>query len=928
MDFLGEVRRLDYADGGSRGLRQLRLVLSFTFALLAFLASAFPALTRVDSIAALRAGFQSPPDDCRIMVRWWWFGPAVVKEELERELRAMQRAGIGGVEVQPVYPLALDDPATGFHNFTYLSQEFLDDLRFAAAVARELGMRFDVTLGSGWPFGGPHIPITQAAGKLRVVEVSVPADATSTAVPAITTGEKLLAAFLADSVQPHSSSKGINLSEIRNGRLRLPPTRSTRTITWFIASRTGMTVKRPAIGAEGFVLDHFDRAAIENHLHSVGDRLLTALGDTVPYAVFSDSLEVYGSDWTGDLLEQFRKQRGYDLTPYLPALISDIGPETADIRHDWGKTLTELINDRYLTPIREWADEHGTRFRSQTYGIPAVSLSSNALVDLPEGEGDHWRSFSPSRWASSANHLYGNQVTSAETWTWLHSPAFRATPVDLKADADFFFLQGVNQIVGHGWPYSPPGIPEPGWSFYAAAALNDHNPWWPVMPELTRYLQRVSYLLRQGTPAIDIALLLPTDDAWASFTAGKDSVSESMDSLLGPNVIPGILAAGLNFDFIDAEAIERLGIPYAALILPGIDRLPLSTYQKIQRYAEQGGLVIATRELPSIAPGLILEKTGTPKVRAISEELFRQSGSKGYFLRDESGLSAFLKGLLSADASTSPVAIDLGFVHRQLRFADVYFLANTGNHLVSTTAIFRAKRRYAEWWDPVSGEISPVSANPAVALYLQPYESRVLVLSDQESIKPPSPMGSENESGLASGIDLQSEWTVTFPVLAHTTQMHELHSWTEDPKTRFYSGQAIYEKDFAVPANQSGSHAYLEFGPGAEIQPPHGFPHFQTLLASPVREVGQVFLNGQSIGWLWKAPYRLDGTASIRIGQNHLKIIVYNLAINALAGRALPDYRLLNSLYGQRFKPQDMENLEPLPSGLLAAPRLVIRREK
>src|SRR5215472_18688469 len=178
MDFLGEVRRVDYADGGSRGLRQLRFVLSFTFALLAFGASAPPAPTRVDSSAALRAGFQSPPDDCRIMVRWWWFGPAVVRGELERELRAMQQAGIGGVEVQPVYPLALDDPATGFHNFTYLSQEFLDDLRFAAAVARELRMRFDVTLGSGWPFGGPHIPVTQAAGKLRVVEVSVPADRT------------------------------------------------------------------------------------------------------------------------------------------------------------------------------------------------------------------------------------------------------------------------------------------------------------------------------------------------------------------------------------------------------------------------------------------------------------------------------------------------------------------------------------------------------------------------------------------------------------------------------------------------------------------------------------------------------------------------------------------------------------------------------
>src|ERR1700691_207702 len=104
-----------------------------------------------DSVSALRQSFIAPPDDSRIMVRWWWFGPSVTRDELERELRAMKAGGIGGVEAQPVYPLALDDPATGFHNFPYLSDEFLGDLRFASDKARELGMRFDLTLGSGWP---------------------------------------------------------------------------------------------------------------------------------------------------------------------------------------------------------------------------------------------------------------------------------------------------------------------------------------------------------------------------------------------------------------------------------------------------------------------------------------------------------------------------------------------------------------------------------------------------------------------------------------------------------------------------------------------------------------------------------------------------------------------------------------------------------
>ena len=92
-------------------------------------------------------------------MRWWWFGPAVTKSELEREMRLMKEAGIGGFEVQPVYPLALDNDANGIKTLPFLSDEFLDALRFTSEKARELGLRFDLTLGSGWPFGGPTVSI-------------------------------------------------------------------------------------------------------------------------------------------------------------------------------------------------------------------------------------------------------------------------------------------------------------------------------------------------------------------------------------------------------------------------------------------------------------------------------------------------------------------------------------------------------------------------------------------------------------------------------------------------------------------------------------------------------------------------------------------------------------------------------------------------
>src|SRR5579871_5274604 len=137
------------------------------------------------SISALHDSFAHPPDDCRIMMRWWWFGPSATNPELQHELEQMKSAGIGGVEIATLYPLALDDPAAGFHNYDFASDEHLEHLRFAAEEARRLGLRVDVTLGSGWPYGGPHIPVTQAAGALRVEAVPIAGGAASVAVPAL-----------------------------------------------------------------------------------------------------------------------------------------------------------------------------------------------------------------------------------------------------------------------------------------------------------------------------------------------------------------------------------------------------------------------------------------------------------------------------------------------------------------------------------------------------------------------------------------------------------------------------------------------------------------------------------------------------------------------------------------------------------------------
>jgi hypothetical protein len=980
-----------------------------------------------DSLAALRRQFESPPDDSRIMMRWWWFGPAVTGPEIERELRAMKAAGIGGVEVQAVYPVALDDEARGVRNLPFLSDEFLDALRFASDTARGLGLRFDVTLGSGWPYGGPSVPVAQAAGRLRIVRTPLPPGARELPLPDIGAGEKLIAAFLvsvdgtagaapAGAVAPVAATSGAapaasEVVDIRDGIVRLPAgLTGAQELQVFIASRTGMMVKRAAAGADGFVIDHLDRGALDAYLAAVGERLLKPLAAQPPYAIFSDSLEVFGSDWTGDLLQEFQRRRGYDLRPHLPELAADgasssassastalrasnsTNASSAGLRYDWGLTLTELLNERFLAPMQAWAKRHGTRFRAQIYGMPPAALSSNAFADLADGEGTEWKILSSSRWASSANHLYDCPVTASETWTWLHSPSFRATPLDMKAEADIHFLQGINQLIGHGWPYAGPsggaaasrsqdrpdpvarsgGAPDaapsqrglasapvgegyPGWRFYAAGAFSDANPWWIVMPDVSRYLQRVSFLLRQGRPANDVAIYLPTSDAYASFTPGKVHLIDALREKLGTDIMPALLEAGCNVDFVDDEALKRTGRVdggtltlggnrYRAVVLPGVERLPFATLQTLDAFARGGGIVIATRRLPALAPGFRATDADHAAIARLAARLFESNGAKreaapGLFVRDErTQLADALRRRLQPDAQLAPAAPDVGIVHRHTPDADIYFVANTSNQARRVNATFRVDgTRTAEQWDPMTGRVAAIdvssraagaaAAGATVALDLPPYGSTVIVFPASARAKASGTSTSTAgvKASAPAAMDISGGWNVTFTSASDgrtsSRVMDRLHSWTDDSATHDFSGVATYERTLEISGDLASAIAarrpiLLDFG---EAKPtmPQPKARFQAWLDAPVREGVVIEINGVRVGAVWSPPYAIDVSSALKPGANQIRLTVGNLAINYMAARPLPDYRLLNLRYGTRFEPQDMNDLRPLPAGLL-----------
>jgi hypothetical protein len=882
-----------------------------------------------DSTKDLYRTFQDPPPDARPIMRWWWFGPSVTKPELEKELNAMYGAGIGGVEIQPVYPLMLDDQAKGFRNFQYLSPEFLDDVSFADKTARSLGLRVDITLGSGWPYGGPKITLALAAGRLKVV--SVPISGPTVTFPALAEGDSVIAAFAVNGTENSFDAESAKRIDLATGAV---PAGAGQTALLFLASHTEQMVKRAAAGAEGYVLDHFSRAAIDEHIADIALPLLNAFGSQPPYSVFSDSLEVYLADWTPDLPAEFQKRRGYDLIPYLPELVAGGTPEADAVRHDWGVTLSDLIRENYLAPLTKFAEAHQTRFRSQTYGEPAVTLADEAVPNLPEGEGPQWRAFSFTRWASSASHLYGRPITSAETWTWLHSPAFRATPLDMKAEADRMFLLGVNQFVGHGYPYSPTEAGEPGWAFYAAAVFNSHNPWFPVMPDVMKYLQRVSWLLRQGKPANDIAILLPEDDAQAEFTPGHVSVTDEMGRHITPALMSAILDAGYNIDYIDAATIDKLGvIPYPVLIIPPTDRIPLTTYKRVESYAATGK-VIALERLPSLGPGL-MEQNSSAEIAALSGRLFRDADSKGVFISSVADLADTLRHALPPDFDATGQVSNVGFIHRKLEDSDIYFVVNSNNQPADGSIRFRSSRTAVESWDPDSGrviEAFTLADGARIPLKLAPYESRVFVLRDKPAVagKAANQVASSNsrEDQLT---DLSSDWQLRFADDVAAQTLSKLTSWTDIRGKQNYSGEAVYSRSVTMAhAPAAGAHIIVDFGPGVAIMDKRR-PNASGMLAlldAPIREAAIVFINGRKVGSLWHPPYRIDISKFVHSGENQIEVHVCNTAINLLAGQPPRDYTALRAKYGRRFDPQDMDHLQPIPSGLVGTIELIEQRSR
>ncbi len=832
------------------------------------------------------------------MMRWWWFGPSVEREELDRSLAVMAEAGIGGVEISYVYPLASDSERL-------LSPVFLADLRYAADAARALGLRFDLTLGSGWSFGGPHISARHAARRLHWDRREIGPGAVRIPVVAAWPGDELVAAYLGPGSLQEPPAE-LSLLTVADGSIEIPDGTGTRQVLLAYARLTGQNVKRAASGAEGPVLDHYSASAAREHLREFGDPLLDAVPAELVGSVFCDSLEVYGSDWTPDLVAEFRARRGYEPLAELYRLVVD-GPDARRLRADYHRTLAELYEDNFVAVFRSWAAGRGVPFRIQGYGTPPAMVSSYRGADLFEGEGWGWTDLTQTRWATSAAHLYGRQVVSSETWTWVHSPSFRATPLDLKGEAHEHLLAGINQFIGHGWPYSAPHLQGLGWFFYAAAALDDRNPWWPAMPVLMRYLTRLCWLMRQGDPVADVLVYVSGEDVFSRMGAAAggslDAWREARE-VLGDGVIREIRQGGWDYDLVDDVALDVVPAdPSRPVVVSGATAVTEAARAWFDRLIGAGGTVIAvdsTVEIPGATPC------------------------------EPADVAVALAAVRPPAVRINPPHPDVGVVRRRTREVDVFLVVNTGASTAAFALSPRSTRRWYEQWDADSGRVVGSGELGEVDLTLHPYQSAVVVLSDQQPAQPARVAG--EREGLLRRLSLGDGWQVQFGDRGSTAAVILPHQWEDDPDRLAFSGTATYRTTVELPDLGSGT-AVMDFGEAGVTAVGDGAPQeirghsYRAKVDPPIGVVAEVRVNDVDCGVVWAPPYVVDVSHAVQVGPNRVEVTVANTASNALAHDEQVETMVAESesRYGRRFRMQELDRaMDGVRSGLLATPALVI----
>jgi len=702
--------------------------------------------------------------------------------------------------------------------------------------------------------------------------------------------------------------------------------------TWRIVrlgySLTGVTNHPATVEATGLEVDKYDGAAVRRYIdhyldtfkHIAGDNLIGHRGIR---GLVTDSTEVGPSNWTPDLVARFRSLRGYDPTPWLPALTGALvgsREKTEQFLYDFRLTLSELHTSEHYRVIAQAAHENGLIVFGEALeaGRPTLGddLDMRRFTDRPMAAmwtyGQAPQSAPPIipvadlRGAASVAHLYGQSAVAAESMTSIVDP-WAYAPAGLRRVIDFEFANGINLPVIHDSAHQPVDDKQPGLALgFFGQFFNRHESWAELARPWIDYIARNAYLLQQGRNVADVAYFYGEEAPLTALAAAGNlrnlPVNHTYD-FVNKTALLNALAVH------DGKLESPAGASYDVLYLGGSSsRMTLSVLQRIADLARSGATIVGAA--PSASPSLLDDRQAFDVlVRTLwSGRPVTQVG-QGRVIADTNADAALAQLSVTPDFAYSGAQADgqIFYVHRALRRGDIYFLDNRRPRAENVEARFRVSGLTPELWRADSGVREPVSYRmegdvTVVPLHFDAEESFFIVFAQRTSRKNLEIPARE----LTQVATVDGPWDVRFQPgrgAPDSIRLDALQSLAENtaPGVKYFSGEATYTTTFSLPGRVApGKNIVLDLG--------------------RVGDIAEVRVNGKVVGTAWHAPFRVDMTRAAKPGVNRLDVRVADRWVNRLIGDAQPGAQRVAYTTFSPYLP----NAPLLPSGLLG-PVTVLR---
>ncbi|MCB9260500.1 MAG: glycoside hydrolase family 2 protein [Ignavibacteriales bacterium] len=893
--------------------------------------------------------------------RWWWHGSAVTKEGLTSNLETIEEAGLGGVEITPIYGVK------GFEDkdISFLSTEWMEILSYTLQEGERLKLGVDLANASGWPFGGPWItaddacknvkykifelkegeklkdkiefiqePLVRAVGhKVDISEVIFPISENKNlqelALDQVRFEKKIPLQTL---IAYNQLNESIDLTDKvdENNILNWTASKGEWKIYAVFQGWHGKMVERAGKGGEGNVIDHFSESAAKKFLE-VFDNNAKNISVNGLRTFFNDSYEVDDAlgeaDWTPLFFEEFEKLRGYNLKDYLPALFgNDTKEMNARVICDYRETISDLLLERFTKVWGNWAKKYGAGIRNQAHGSPANILDLYSASDIPETEGTN-----PMRikMASSAGHVSGKPLIACEASTWLDEH-FLSNLAQVKQNIDRYFVNGVNHIVYHGTPYSPKNEEWPGWMFYASVHFAPTNTWWEEFKTINSYVTNCQSFLQNSKPANDILVYFPIYDKWSEigssmlqhFGKPEEDLTKSLSEFLVNN--------GYTFDYISDRQILDLktidnkiisdDLEYKTIIIPNCNYIPLKTIEKIIDLAKKGATVILENNFPKDISGFNNLESKRKKYLSLQNNI-------SFTENENHSISKINKGKIIKGAVDKYILSEVDVLPEELSENGIwfhktknlngynYFLTNWSEKDIDGWINFNSSSNDAVWFDPMlkSEGKAKIRNNSEVYVQLKKGETLILQWYDNSQDIDYYPIYHSSEEIIM----LTGEWNIEFinggPTIPQAYKTNELKSWTEKSDVlKGFSGTAKYTLVNDIPI--ADSHDYL-------------------IDLGDVKEIATIYLNDKKISTLVGPEFKTILKKEYLKKKNKLEIYVTNLMANRIIDLEKRGVKY-KKFYNINFAAKKRENLDadgtftaknwmPLISGLLGPVKLI-----